>query len=106
MALILDRIVDRIEQIGGFPAARLVPPGRREGPRRRRRGPPFFQAQTGHEWVVTLRFTVRRNAFKKPETLAGSSAWPPSTRASPPVLSDAERISHRRAPKGRSRRSS
>ena len=26
--------------------------------------PVFFQAMTGHEWVVTLRFTVARNTFR------------------------------------------
>ncbi len=54
--------------------------------------PPFLQAQTGHEWVLTLRFTVKRNAFK-PETLARQLNLAPFHEAKKPVLSDAERIS-------------
>ncbi len=89
---ILEKVVDRLEQIGGFPAvdwsnrAVVKVPG--AGPE----DPPFLQAQTGHEWVLTLRFTVKRNAFKA-ETLAAQLKLAPFHEAERPVLSDADRIS-------------
>ena len=88
---ILDRIVDRIAQIGGFPAAdwsdravvTVAGPGKSD--------PPFFRAVTGHEWVVTLRFNVRRGAFK-PETLAAQLGLAPFHEGARPVLSRADRL--------------
>ena len=88
---ILEKVVDRVEQIGGFPAAdwseRAVVRVSSPAPD----APPFLQVQTGHEWVVTLRFTVKRNAFK-PETLAAQLKLAPFHEGSRPVLSDADRI--------------
>jgi excinuclease ABC subunit A len=46
---------------------------------------------TGHEWVVTLRFTVTRNTFK-PETLRNQLRLTPFHEGPTPVLSDAERV--------------
>ena len=53
--------------------------------------PPFLQAQTGHEWVLTLRFTVKRNAFKA-EALTKQLALAPFHESKRPVLSDADRV--------------
>ena len=58
---------------------------------RARRDPVFFQATTGHEWIVTLRFRVPRNTFK-PETLADQLAAAPFHEGPTPVLSDAPRL--------------
>ena len=76
-----------------LPGHRLDPDGPWSGsPRVDPEAPPFLQAQTGHEWVLTLRFTVKRNAFK-PETLARQLNLAPFHEARRPVLSDAERLS-------------
>src|SRR5262249_7781178 len=42
---------------------------------------------TGHEWVVTLKFRVVRNAFRK-ESLDAQLRLAPFHEASPPVLCD------------------
>jgi excinuclease ABC subunit A len=88
---ILDRIIDRIEQVGGFPLAdwsqRAVV--KVAGPEPA--DPPFLQAQTGHEWVLTLRFTVKRGAFTL-EALRKQLSLTPFHEGKRPVLSDAERI--------------
>ena len=52
---------------------------------------PFLQAHTGHEWVLTLRFAVKRNAFKV-EALAKQLGLAPFHEAKRPVLSDADRV--------------
>ena len=65
---ILERIVDRIHDLGAFAptdwsqrtSVRIT--GAEPG------APRFFQAMTGSEWIVTLRFIVARNTFK-PEAL-------------------------------------
>ena len=90
--LILEKVVDRLEQIGGFPPVDWTQRAVVRVPAPDNATPPFFQAQTGHEWVLTLRFTVKRNAFK-PETLAKQLRLAPFHEARKPVLSDAERIS-------------
>jgi excinuclease ABC subunit A len=46
---------------------------------------------TGHEWIVTLRFTVTRNTFKA-ETLRKQLGLSPFHEGPTPVLSDAERV--------------
>jgi excinuclease ABC subunit A len=89
--LILEKVVDRLEQIGGFPAVNWTERAIVKVPGVQPDHPPFLQAQTGHEWVLTLRFTVKRNAFKL-ETLARQLQLAPFHEARKPVLSDAERI--------------
>jgi excinuclease ABC subunit A len=88
---ILERVVDRIAAIGGLPPAdwsqRSVV--RVAGPEPD--SPPFFEATTGHEWVVTLRFRVPRNTFK-PADLAAQLRLTPFAEGPVPVLSDAERL--------------
>ena len=91
--LILDRIADRLGQVGGFAppdwSGRTVVKVAAAGASTET--PPFFVAQTGHEWVVPLRFTVRRNAFAL-ESLAKQLKLVPFHQAKRPVLSEAERI--------------
>ena len=53
--------------------------------------PPFLQAETGQEWVVTLRFLVKRGDFKI-KALADQLNLKPFREASRPVLSNAERL--------------
>ena len=89
---ILEQIIDRLATIGGFAPAdwssrSLVRVG----------GPnplslPFFLAQTGHEWVVTLRFLVKRGTFK-PEALTRLLDLNPFHESPTPVLSTADRVS-------------
>jgi len=88
---ILDKIVDRIEQIGGFPLVDWSDRAVVTVAGANKSDPPFFRAVTGHEWIVTLRFTVRRNAFK-PETLAAQLRLAPFHEGARPVLSDAPRV--------------
>ena len=88
---ILEKVVERLEQIGGFPAVDWTQRAVVRVPGPSAESLPFLQAQTGHEWVLTLRFAVKRNAFK-PETLARQLNLAPFHEAARPVLSDAERI--------------
>ena len=53
--------------------------------------PVFFTATTGHEWVITLRFEVPRNAFKQ-STLEGMLGLAPFHQSPTPVLSDHPRV--------------
>jgi excinuclease ABC subunit A len=88
---ILERVVDRLHELGSFAptdwtqraSVRIVGPD--PG------APAFFQATTGNEWVVTLRFTVTRNTFK-PEALRDQLRLTPFHEGPTPVLSDAERL--------------
>ena len=52
----------------------------------------FLTATTGHEWVVTLRFRVRRNTFKE-DSLVNKLKLKPFHELATPVLSDAPRVS-------------
>jgi excinuclease ABC subunit A len=89
--LILEKVVDRLEQIGGFPAMNWSERAVVKLPGLKADDPPFLQAQTSHEWILTLRFLVKRNAFKL-ETLSKQLQLAPFHQARKPVLSDAERI--------------
>ena len=51
----------------------------------------FFQATTGSEWIVTLRFRVPRNTFQA-KALAAKLKLPPFHEGPTPVLSDASRL--------------
>ena len=53
--------------------------------------PPFFLAQTGHEWVATLRFLVKRGTFPL-DALAEQLALRPFHESRTPVLSSADRV--------------
>ncbi len=52
---------------------------------------PFLRASTGHEWILTLRFTVPRNTFK-PGSLDRTLGLTPFHLLPVPVLSDADRV--------------
>src|SRR5262249_10606260 len=88
---ILERVVDRIHQLGEFAptdwSQRTIVKVAGPGPD----APAFFQAQTGHEWIVTLRFLVPRNTFRAP-ALEAQLGLRPFHEATPPVLSDAPRL--------------
>jgi len=89
---ILDRVIDRIEQIGGFAPADWSDRAVVKVNGTTATNPPFLQAQTGHEWILTLRFLVKRGEFKA-AALADQLNLQPFHQASKPVLSDAERVS-------------
>ena len=87
----LDLVVNRLEEIGGFAPAdwsdRTVVKVAGTG----KAAPAFLQALTGHEWVLTLRFLVKRGDFKV-ETLANQLNLRPFYESARPVLSIAERL--------------
>ena len=60
-------------------------------PRAKKSDLPFFQAMTGHEWVLKLIFTVRRQTFKQ-TTLLKLLGLRPFHELPTPVLSDAPRV--------------
>ncbi|MBX6312073.1 MAG: excinuclease ABC subunit UvrA [Isosphaeraceae bacterium] len=88
---ILEHVVARIEARGGFgptdwsqrSVVRIAGPSPGS--------PPFFEALTGHEWIITLRFRVPRNTFQA-GMLESRLRLPAFAEASPPVLSDAPRV--------------
>ena len=88
---ILDQVVDRIEEIGGFAPAEWS--DRAVVKVRGNTGalPPFLQAQTGNEWILTLRFLVKRGDFK-PQALAEQLDLKPFYEGVRPVLSNARRV--------------
>jgi excinuclease ABC subunit A len=87
----LGRIVDRVESLGGFAPAdwsqRAVVRVGDASPG----SPPFLEALTGHEWVLTLRFRVPRNTFKA-DALERALRLVPFSDSATPVLSDAPRL--------------
>lgn len=88
---ILDRIVDRIQESGEFEptdwAARAVVRIRAKNSSR----DVFFEALTGNEWILTLRFRVPKGAVKL-DRLKAKLNLPPFHETEPPVLSDAPRV--------------
>ena len=98
---ILERVVDRIEELGGFapadwsqrPSSGSRGPGGRATRRSSRRRP-------ASEWIVTLRFRVPRNTFKAETWRGPAPARRRSTRGRPPVLSDAPRLRSSERPRG------
>ncbi|MHC5541595.1 hypothetical protein ACYOEI_25515, partial [Singulisphaera rosea] len=96
---ILERVVERIEALGSFAPTdwsqrvSVSIAGTNPG------AIPFFQALTGSEWIVTLRFNVARNTFKA-SLLEDQLQLPAFHDSSPPVHSDAPRVavSNRKGP--------
>jgi excinuclease ABC subunit A len=88
---IVQRVVDRIHELGKFAPTDWSQRAsvRISGPAPG--APLFFQAMTGSEWIVTLRFFVPRNTFK-PEALKNQLRLTPFHEGSTPVLSDAARV--------------
>ena len=88
---ILARVVDRLQELGEFDqtdwSARAVVRVRGKDSE----NDMFFEALTGNEWVLTLRFCVPRGAIKL-ERLKSKLKLRPFHESEPPVLSDAPRV--------------
>jgi excinuclease ABC subunit A len=88
---ILESVVGTIEADGGLPAAdwakrtivRVASPDSE--------APAFFEAQTGHEWVLSLTFRVQPGTFVR-DVLARSLGLLPFAEGPTPVLSEAPRL--------------
>ncbi len=89
---ILSAIVDRIEATGEFLDTDW---SQRAVVRIQSKSPgqdlPFFEALTGHEWIVSLRFRVPLGSFK-PQSLQAALGLVPFDQAPKPVLSDSPRF--------------
>jgi excinuclease ABC subunit A len=89
---LLEHVIDGIARRGGLPepdwAERSVV--RIEAPDRE--APAFFEAQTTHEWIATLRFRVPNNTFNV-SALKARLKLAPFAESPTPVLSDADRLS-------------
>ena len=88
---ILDAVFDRVEEIGGFSPVDWSDRGVVKVRGLAGALPPFLQAQTGQEWILTLRFLVKRGDFKL-KALAEQLNLKPFYAGAKPVLSNAERI--------------
>jgi excinuclease ABC subunit A len=88
---ILERIVERIHALGTFAPTDWSQRASVRISGTERNAAVFFQAMTGNEWIVTLRFFVTRNTFK-PETLKNQLRLSPFHEGPTPVLSDAKRL--------------
>ncbi len=85
----LGRLIDRLEELGPLgptdwsqrTIVRVLAPD----------GTCFLEAATGHEWVLTLRFRVRRGTFA-PRALESELSLAPFDGGPVPVLSDAPRF--------------
>jgi len=90
--LIVERVIDRVQALGTFAptdwSQRAVVKLSAIG----RDAPVFLTVMTGHEWVVTLKFRVRRNTFAE-AALAAKLKLIPFHEGATPVLSDAPRVS-------------
>jgi excinuclease ABC subunit A len=88
---ILESIIDTLADDPGFAppdwSSRTIVRVSGNGPFAR----PFFEASTGSEWVITLRFYVPRNTFRA-DDLDEWLALPPFEECSPPVRCDAPRV--------------
>ena len=88
---ILDHVVDLLAELGGFPepdwSRRSVVRVASPDPT----APPFLEAFTGHEWVVSLRFLVKSHTFQA-DTLAAALGLLPFSQSPRPVLSDSARV--------------
>ena len=83
----LERIVDRIHALGDFEATDWSQRSLVKVRGASKGAPVFFTAITGHEWVLTLKFRIPKNAIRK-ESVESELMLPHFHEASPPVLSD------------------
>jgi excinuclease ABC subunit A len=90
--LILERVIDRAEALGEFAPTDWSQRSVVKLSGRGRDASVFFSAITGHEWVVTLKFRVRRKTFDQ-ATLAAKLKLKPFHELATPVLSDSPRVS-------------
>ena len=88
---ILARIVDEIQAAGGFGAPDWNARSLVKIAGIRPKVPYFFEAKTGHEWVLTLTFRVPLGTFKG-AMLADDLDLPDFHDAEPPVHSEASRV--------------
>ena len=79
----LERVVDAVHALGDFAPTDWSQRSLVKITGLAKDAPVFFTATTGHEWVLTLRFSVPRNTFKQ-ATLEAQFRLRPSTRARRP----------------------
>ncbi len=96
---LLEGVVDRIQVQEGVPAVDWSQRSLARIPAKDPGQPAFFEAYTAHEWIITLRFRLPRNTFKKND-LADRLELKPFAESAPPVLSDAPRIEIQNWPTG------
>ncbi|WP_169973204.1 excinuclease ABC subunit UvrA [Tautonia rosea] len=92
---ILEFIVDRLAKLGSFgepdwSKRTLV---RVSVPNASRTTPPFFEASTGQEWVVTLRFRVPMRQSQNLDRIQKDLGLKPFDSLETPVVCDAPRVS-------------
>jgi excinuclease ABC subunit A len=88
----LDRIVADVQRLGDFSPTDWSQRSLVKISGSQRDAPVFFTAMTGHEWVLSLRFSVPKNTFKK-DALEAQLKLSPFHMSPTPVLSDSARIS-------------
>ncbi len=89
---VLAHVVDRISELDPFDEPdwskrTLVRIGAKEFPK----DPPFFEANTGHEWVLTLKFRYKEGSFT-PESIRDELGLVPFDQLETPVHSNAPRV--------------
>jgi excinuclease ABC subunit A len=89
---IIERLIDRIEQVRGFGPTDWSRRSSVRVPLPTGESVPFLDIQTGHEWVVTLRFTVPHSTFPPAQVLANQLGLKPFHELPTPVLCDADRV--------------
>ncbi|CAN5685719.1 hypothetical protein BH23PLA1_BH23PLA1_12510 [soil metagenome] len=88
---ILERVVDRIQELGTFEATDWANRSAVRIAGSSKDAPVFFEANTGQEWILTLRFRVRGLGFR-PEALTKRLGLVPFEASAVPVRSDADRL--------------
>ncbi len=88
---LLAKIVDRLTSVHGFPTTQWTERAVVRVLSANLNAPAFLVAQTGSEWVVTLRFTVPKGTFKI-DKLDDDLNLIPFDESPTPILSDADRL--------------
>ena len=88
---ILERIVDQIHMLAEFSPTDWSERSVVKISGSRAKSEVFFTANTGHEWVLTLKFRVPPNTFKD-AAIKASLKLDPFYLATPPILSNAQRV--------------
>ncbi len=88
---VLEFVADWVESYGDFPPIDWSQRALVTLDHETSDAPPFFEAQTGHEWIVTLRFRADRGTFKQ-AALESRLGLRPFHEGGMPVLSDAPRV--------------